>query len=683
MSWTQIVQSTYEANPTVYACVQYAIRTLAQAPIRVYDKDGKEIIGHWATKLLANPQPQITGFEFKETILQDMMIGGRYSALKLSNGLVVKGLQHLHPNELTPQDPTPEQQALGYTIGGYRAMDARGEAVIYKPEQVLYIKYKSPLSRTIGQSPLLAAFKSIDTDNEAESHVFTVLKNRGMNPDVVIETDLEISDEDRKVIKEAWKQNHGGDNAGGIEVLGGGGKIKTLGMTMQDLDLDAIRRTPAVAICICFGFPAEAIGIVPGLENSTYSNKEQAGVDAFLNGIVPLQVRIQEGLQLGLLNNSANEFVRFDNTRVPAYQYIMKTEKALSLSNAQAGFITIDEHRATLGLPPVDGGGGDCFLRGFALMTVPNGKIVEPPPPAPVPKVIDEVAPVKSDKGAGCSCANAPACKHHSPTRYKSFTVAQAQRIALNRLRLQARLAPAVKAEMVKEFEAQATSVFKAVKSSTKAATITPEQAVELNRQLSLLEGEWSTRTQMSAQVWQGYIVKTAADDVIAGVLSLSNTISTETAQRWIKQYTYKFAREISGASADAVRSVVQMAQEKAWTIPELRDELQKTFSTWTDARATMVAETETHRASNQGDILGYKENGILQKQWLATDGDACEFCMEMDGKVESIDAAFVPEGGSVTGKDGGIYTNSYEPVEAADLHPNCKCVIIPVIVEG
>lgn len=71
------------------------------------------------------------------------------------------------------------------------------------------------------------------------------------------------------------------------------------------------------------------------------------------------------------------------------------------------------------------------------------------------------------------------------------------------------------------------------------------------------------------------------------------------------------------------------------------------------DARAAMVARTESARAMTVAARDSFRENGLGGRQWLAS-GDSCPECSDLDGMVVTIDEEF--PGGDVP------------------LHPNCTC---------
>ena len=93
--------------------------------------------------------------------------------------------------------------------------------------------------------------------------------------------------------------------------------------------------------------------------------------------------------------------------------------------------------------------------------------------------------------------------------------------------------------------------------------------------------------------------------------------------------------------------------------------------------RATRIANTEAHKAVNQGVAEAYSQAGYRRVKWVANPG-ACEFCRAMDGTIKEIGTPFIPTGASIQGEEGGEYLNNYVDITYADAHPNCTCYLVP-----
>lgn len=115
----------------------------------------------------------------------------------------------------------------------------------------------------------------------------------------------------------------------------------------------------------------------------------------------------------------------------------------------------------------------------------------------------------------------------------------------------------------------------------------------------------------------------------------------------------------------DATRTMIQSTVSDAIERGASNDELAKDIAdsvAFSPERSKTIARTETAMADTQGNIAGWKASGVVAgKEWQAS-ANCCDECQEMDGEIVGIDDDF-PEGD-------------------VPLHPNCECVILPVLPE-
>jgi len=104
-------------------------------------------------------------------------------------------------------------------------------------------------------------------------------------------------------------------------------------------------------------------------------------------------------------------------------------------------------------------------------------------------------------------------------------------------------------------------------------------------------------------------------------------------------------------------------------SIPQIRGEVQASFETMKASQAQLITRTEVLRASNQAQLDAYTQSGVVEaQQWLAT--DPCPECAPYDGEVVALDASFYSS------------DNAFQDGEPP-LHPNCRCVLIPVLIDA
>ncbi len=120
----------------------------------------------------------------------------------------------------------------------------------------------------------------------------------------------------------------------------------------------------------------------------------------------------------------------------------------------------------------------------------------------------------------------------------------------------------------------------------------------------------------------------------------------------------------ITEGTRDFLRVDVTAAIAEGWGNDTLSAKIAQSYG-FSKERATVIARTETNRASNQGALAGYKASGVVGgKQWLTAEDDKVSPECEENGNagVLALSANF-PSGD-----------------EAPPVHPNCRCTIVPVV---
>lgn len=120
--------------------------------------------------------------------------------------------------------------------------------------------------------------------------------------------------------------------------------------------------------------------------------------------------------------------------------------------------------------------------------------------------------------------------------------------------------------------------------------------------------------------------------------------------------------------SLDLLRSKLARGLERGEALALLSQRVQTIFAD--PVRAFRIAATETSRAMHGGALLAAKQSGlVVKKRWLAST-DACDECLELDGREVGLDEPFYvdPRGGP------------YAVVLYPPLHPHCFCDFTEVI---
>ena len=77
-----------------------------------------------------------------------------------------------------------------------------------------------------------------------------------------------------------------------------------------------------------------------------------------------------------------------------------------------------------------------------------------------------------------------------------------------------------------------------------------------------------------------------------------------------------------------------------------------------------------------------WEESGVVEKKqrYTALDERVCEFCWPMNWKTIALKDNYFNKGTTLIGADWHELKLDYDDVEGAPLHPNCRCVLLPVV---
>lgn len=135
-----------------------------------------------------------------------------------------------------------------------------------------------------------------------------------------------------------------------------------------------------------------------------------------------------------------------------------------------------------------------------------------------------------------------------------------------------------------------------------------------------------------------------------------------------IKQNVERFAKSLIDTDKDHLSTLITNGLEDGKSIPEIRGLIEADFDQYSKMQAQRITRTEVLRASNQAAIDAYQQSGIVEgKQWLTA--GAVDECAQYEGEIVTLSNSFYSSDNEF--KDG-------DP----PLHPNCRCVVLPVVVD-
>ena len=165
-SGKRVTEQSAMQMTAVYACVRILSESVAGLPIHLYkytDSGGKEkATDHPLYFLLHDePNPEMTSFVFRETLMTHLLLWGNAYAQVIRNGKgEVIALYPLMPNRMTVDRNEKGQICYQYQVSKDEAHTMKGSTVILKPSDVLHIPGLG-FDGLVGYSPIAMAKNAI------------------------------------------------------------------------------------------------------------------------------------------------------------------------------------------------------------------------------------------------------------------------------------------------------------------------------------------------------------------------------------------------------------------------------------------------------------------------------------------------------------------------------------------
>jgi len=284
----------------VYACVRILAEAIAGLPLHLYrytETGGKEkAVDHPLYALLHDePNPEMSSFVFRETLMTHLLLWGNAYAQIIRNGKgEVVALYPLMPNKMTVDRDEHGQLCYCYQRGKDEAITDSGK-VILKPSDVLHIPGLG-FDGLVGYSPIAMAKNAIGMAIACEEYGAKFYAN-GAAPSGVLEHPGTIKDPGR--VREAWQSQFGGSsNAGKVAVLEEGMKYTPISISPNEAQFLETRKFQINEIARIFRVPPHMVG---DLEKSSFSNIEQQSLEFVKYTLDPWVVRWEQSIMRALL----------------------------------------------------------------------------------------------------------------------------------------------------------------------------------------------------------------------------------------------------------------------------------------------------------------------------------------------------------------------------------------------
>ena len=312
-SGNRVTEQSAMQMTAVYACVRILSEAIAGLPLHLYhytETGSKEkAIKHPLYFLLHDePNPEMTSFVFRETMMTHLLLyGNAYSQIIRNGKGEVIGLYPLMPNRMTVDRDDKGQIYYQYLVSDSDAPTMKEGTVNLKKEDVLHIPGLG-FDGLVGYSPIAMAKNAIGLSIATEEYGAKFFAN-GATPGGILEYPGTVKDPDR--VRESWNKGFSGRNSHKVAILEEGMKYTPISISPNEAQFLETRKFQIDEIARIFRIPPHMVG---DLEKSSFSNIEQQSLEFVKYTLEPWLMRWEQSINRALLspNEKSTYFVKFN-----------------------------------------------------------------------------------------------------------------------------------------------------------------------------------------------------------------------------------------------------------------------------------------------------------------------------------------------------------------------------------
>jgi HK97 family phage portal protein len=364
-SGNRVTEQSAMQMTVVYACVRILSEAIAGLPLHLYhytETGSKEkAIKHPLYFLLHDePNPEMTSFVFRETMMTHLLLyGNAYSQIIRNGKGEVIGLYPLMPNRMTVDRDDKGQIYYQYLVSDSDAPTMKEGTVNLKKEDVLHIPGLG-FDGLVGYSPIAMAKNAIGLSIATEEYGAKFFAN-GATPGGILEYPGTVKDPDR--VRESWNKGFSGRNSHKVAILEEGMKYTPISISPNEAQFLETRKFQIDEIARIFRIPPHMVG---DLEKSSFSNIEQQSLEFVKYTLEPWLMRWEQSINRALLspNEKSTYFVKFNVDGLLRGDY--QSRMSGYATARQNGWMSANDIREleNLDLIPVEEGGNLYLING-------------------------------------------------------------------------------------------------------------------------------------------------------------------------------------------------------------------------------------------------------------------------------------------------------------------------------
>ncbi len=345
-----LTRSGFAGNPVGFRAVKLIAEAAAAVPLVLQDSV-QRYETHDVLRLIAAPNSAQGRAEFFEALFGQLLLSGDAYVEAVAGEVGAPFELHVLRSDRMKVVPGADgwPVAYEYAVGARKhRFDVSGEV-----PAVCHIKSFHPQDDHYGLSPMQAAATALDVHNSASRWSKALLDNAARPSGAIVvhgkDGNATLGPEQFQRLQDEMEAYHqGAKNAGRPMLLEGGLDWKPMGFSPSDMEFQKTKESAAREIAIAFGVPPMLLGI-PG--DATYANYQEANRAFYRQVVVPLASKVAGKIGDWLASHTGETVeLKPDLDQVAA----LAVERDAQWSRvASADFLSIDEKRALLGLPPL------------------------------------------------------------------------------------------------------------------------------------------------------------------------------------------------------------------------------------------------------------------------------------------------------------------------------------------
>lgn len=350
----------YQTQDNLRAVVDFLSNSIAQLPLKVYVRDGeterKRDRGSVAAKLLYRPNEDQTEFEFMRALAIEYFVFGSVYVWVLPDADSESGLQL----RIVPQDWIVQSTSENaYSPDVIRICAKQNGTAVDVPRSE-FIQFKTYSAGNPGGylSPISALKQTLSEQVESGRFRRQLWRSSGrLNAQITRPKDVAPWTEDQRkmfatMFRESW--GAGGSKAGSIPIMEDGMEIKPFQTSFKESEWAASVKLSRESV-------AAAYGVNPSLiwhsDTQTYASSKDNARALYAECLGPVLQMLQQRINSFLLPKvgaTPDTYVEFDLTEKLKGSF--EERASILQTSVGAPWLTRNEARADMNLPPIDGG---------------------------------------------------------------------------------------------------------------------------------------------------------------------------------------------------------------------------------------------------------------------------------------------------------------------------------------